>query len=192
MIQAQLRFLDVSQYSGPVCTIHGHGVVLCGAVQKHGGSSNAQRAVCDATTKQEQSLPSQKFSSRGPIYGQKVTIRWPCLNYPTFGAAPFAVVCSFAINSNKEKKSPRERYKDMEYNSFSLFLVAHDNDVGIGICGWLLTAFSWAIVIVTLPFSLCVCFKVNITKICLLLLVLFDIFLKSSSGFEKQMKGECQ
>jgi len=37
---------------------------------------------------------------------------------------------------------------------------AHDNDVGIGICGWLLTAFSWAIVIVTLPFSLCVCFKV--------------------------------
>merc|ERR1719278_1545153 len=37
---------------------------------------------------------------------------------------------------------------------------AHDNDVGIGICGWLLTAFSWTIVIVTLPFSLCVCFKV--------------------------------
>ena len=43
------------------------------------------------------------------------------------------------------------------------FLIAHDNDVGIGICGWLLTAFSWAIVIVTLPFSLFVCFKVNIT-----------------------------
>jgi len=38
--------------------------------------------------------------------------------------------------------------------------LTHDNDVGIGICGWLLTAFSWAIVIVTLPFSLCVCFKV--------------------------------
>jgi len=38
--------------------------------------------------------------------------------------------------------------------------VAHDNDVGIGICGWLLTAVSWAIVIVTLPFSLFVCFKV--------------------------------
>ena len=49
----------------------------------------------------------------------------------------------------------------------SSFFAAHDNDVGIGICGWLLTAFSWAIVIVTLPFSLCVCFKVNITA-CLL------------------------
>ena len=28
-------------------------------------------------------------------------------------------------------------------------------------CGWLLTAISWFVVIVTLPFSLCVCFKVN-------------------------------
>merc|ERR1719278_271339 len=37
---------------------------------------------------------------------------------------------------------------------------AEDSDIGLGICGWLLTAFSWAIVIVTLPFSLCVCFKV--------------------------------
>ncbi|XP_040577151.1 band 7 protein AGAP004871 isoform X5 [Lepeophtheirus salmonis] len=33
-------------------------------------------------------------------------------------------------------------------------------DVGIGICGWLLTGLSWIIVIVTLPFSLFVCFKV--------------------------------
>jgi hypothetical protein len=38
---------------------------------------------------------------------------------------------------------------------------AGDSDVGIGVCGWLLTAFSWLIVIVTLPFSLCVCFKVG-------------------------------
>lgn len=37
---------------------------------------------------------------------------------------------------------------------------SEDTDVGLGICGWLLTAFSWLIVIVTLPFSLCVCFKV--------------------------------
>jgi len=35
-----------------------------------------------------------------------------------------------------------------------------DHDVGLGICGWLLTAISWLLVIVTLPFSLCVCFKV--------------------------------
>merc|ERR1711988_276374 len=39
-------------------------------------------------------------------------------------------------------------------------LRTQENEMGIGICGWLLTAFSWAIVIVTLPFSLCVCFKV--------------------------------
>ena len=36
---------------------------------------------------------------------------------------------------------------------------------GIGMCGWLLTAISWFVVIVTLPFSLCVCFKVtNLTN----------------------------
>merc|ERR1719334_50992 len=27
-------------------------------------------------------------------------------------------------------------------------------------CGWLLTSISWVLVIITLPFSLCVCFKV--------------------------------
>jgi len=31
---------------------------------------------------------------------------------------------------------------------------------GIGICGWLLTAISWGLVLVTVPFSLCVVFKV--------------------------------
>eukprot|EP00094_Tigriopus_californicus_P004179 TCALIF_04027-PA protein Name:"Similar to sto-2 Stomatin-2 (Caenorhabditis elegans)" AED:0.30 eAED:0.30 QI:0/0.28/0/1/1/1/8/0/359 len=41
-----------------------------------------------------------------------------------------------------------------------LLFLADDIDVGIGICGWLLTAVSWFIVIITLPFSLCVCFKV--------------------------------
>ena len=44
---------------------------------------------------------------------------------------------------------------------FLLLFSAEDSDIGLGICGWLLTAFSWAIVIVTLPFSLCVCFKVR-------------------------------
>ena len=32
---------------------------------------------------------------------------------------------------------------------------------GIGMCGWLLTSISWFVVIITLPFSLCVCFKVS-------------------------------
>ena len=39
-------------------------------------------------------------------------------------------------------------------------LAGEDVDTGIGLCGWLLTAISWVIVIFTLPFSLCVCFKV--------------------------------
>ena len=47
-------------------------------------------------------------------------------------------------------------------NKYILFS-AGDSDVGIGVCGWLLTAFSWLIVIVTLPFSLCVCFKVSLS-----------------------------
>eukprot|EP00095_Tigriopus_kingsejongensis_P009971 snap_masked-scaffold17_size721972-processed-gene-4.0 protein:Tk09971 transcript:snap_masked-scaffold17_size721972-processed-gene-4.0-mRNA-1 annotation:"conserved hypothetical protein" len=37
---------------------------------------------------------------------------------------------------------------------------ADESDSGIGLCGWILTAISWGLVIVTLPFSLCVCFKV--------------------------------
>ena len=39
-------------------------------------------------------------------------------------------------------------------------VLGEDVDTGIGLCGWLLTAISWVIVIFTLPFSLCVCFKV--------------------------------
>ncbi|CAB4055095.1 unnamed protein product [Lepeophtheirus salmonis] len=38
--------------------------------------------------------------------------------------------------------------------------VAEEAENGVGICGLLLTGISWLVVIVTLPFSLCVCFKV--------------------------------
>ena len=41
------------------------------------------------------------------------------------------------------------------------FVSADDTDDGIGLCGWILTAISWAMVLATLPFSLCVCFKVS-------------------------------
>jgi erythrocyte band 7 integral membrane protein len=37
---------------------------------------------------------------------------------------------------------------------------ADETESGIGLCGWILTAISWGLVMVTLPFSLCVCFKV--------------------------------
>jgi len=37
---------------------------------------------------------------------------------------------------------------------------ADESEPGIGLCGWLLTMISWGLVMVTLPFSLFVCFKV--------------------------------
>jgi len=36
----------------------------------------------------------------------------------------------------------------------------NESEPGIGLCGWLLTMISWGLVMVTLPFSLFVCFKV--------------------------------
>ena len=33
--------------------------------------------------------------------------------------------------------------------------------MGIGLCGWIMTAVSWLLVLVTLPFSLFFCFKVS-------------------------------
>merc|ERR1712203_40143 len=37
---------------------------------------------------------------------------------------------------------------------------ADETESGIGLCGWILTVISWGLVMVTLPFSFCVCFKV--------------------------------
>ena len=48
-------------------------------------------------------------------------------------------------------------------------ILADDTDDGIGICGWILTAISWAMVVATLPFSLCVCFKVSSAIYCVAL-----------------------
>ena len=46
-------------------------------------------------------------------------------------------------------------------NGYQLFFfTADESDNGVGLCGWLLTTISWGLVMVTLPFSLCVCFKV--------------------------------
>ena len=43
---------------------------------------------------------------------------------------------------------------------------ADESESGIGLCGWILTVISWVMVMVTLPFSLCVCFKVTNRKYC--------------------------
>ena len=45
-----------------------------------------------------------------------------------------------------------------------LLISADESESGVGLCGWALTAISWALVMVTLPFSLCVCFKVRNLK----------------------------
>jgi hypothetical protein len=39
-------------------------------------------------------------------------------------------------------------------------IAADEDDTGISLCGWVLTSISLLLVIITLPFSLCVCFKV--------------------------------
>jgi hypothetical protein len=50
---------------------------------------------------------------------------------------------------------------NISYVLLTAYIISADDGYdGIGICGWLLTAVSWGLVAVTLPFSLCVCFKV--------------------------------
>ena len=44
---------------------------------------------------------------------------------------------------------------------YSLSESTEELDVGIGICGWIMTAVSWLLILVTLPFSLFFCFKVS-------------------------------
>jgi erythrocyte band 7 integral membrane protein len=39
-------------------------------------------------------------------------------------------------------------------------VAADESDGDGGVCGTILTALSWILIICTLPFSLCVCFKV--------------------------------
>lgn len=53
----------------------------------------------------------------------------------------------------------RERTKDA-VKTVAPCISSDESDNGVGLCGWLLTTISWGLVMVTLPFSLCVCFKV--------------------------------
>ena len=55
---------------------------------------------------------------------------------------------------------PYERPHNLLMRIIFSFILADESDSGIGLCGWLLTAISWGLVMVTLPFSLFVCFKV--------------------------------
>ena len=49
------------------------------------------------------------------------------------------------------------------YSTILFSFSADDSGSGVGVCGLLLTWISWLLVVVTLPFSLCVCFKVSLT-----------------------------
>ncbi len=68
---------------------------------------------------------------------------------------PLAKAHAESASTNAEA-SIKETFSDSPF-----FVAADESDAGIGLCGWLLTAISWAIVMVTLPFSLCICFKVR-------------------------------
>lgn len=50
-----------------------------------------------------------------------------------------------------------------------LNISADEVDDGMGICGWVLTALSWCLVIITMPVSLCVCFKVIVVFVFVML-----------------------
>ena len=77
-----------------------------------------------------------------------------------------------------QKKGWWHQYKiSKTENKFcSLVFSADESDSGVGLCGWLLTAISWALVMVTLPFSLCVCFKVSPINIVVKVQVLCKVF----------------
>nr|XP_045604467.1 band 7 protein AGAP004871-like isoform X2 [Procambarus clarkii] len=49
---------------------------------------------------------------------------------------------------------------NITFPSKHLRIPADENDSGIGVCGWILTALSWMLVLATMPFSFFVCFKV--------------------------------
>merc|ERR1719225_775591 len=62
------------------------------------------------------------------------------------------------ISKDLMKNHPMFRPKRVTKSGLSK--LTDGSDDGVGICGFLLTGISWLLVLVTLPFSLCVCFKV--------------------------------
>ncbi|XP_064616329.1 band 7 protein AGAP004871-like [Liolophura sinensis] len=56
----------------------------------------------------------------------------------------------------KRKKASSERTE----NPIGYVIGSVDSEDGVGLCGWLLTIFSWCGVILTFPFSMCLCIKV--------------------------------
>ncbi|PNF30476.1 Band 7 protein AGAP004871 [Cryptotermes secundus] len=56
--------------------------------------------------------------------------------------------------------NPRDDYRKNIIGGQARDSVSDESEGDAGVCGTILTALSWALIICTLPFSLCVCFKV--------------------------------
>lgn len=61
---------------------------------------------------------------------------------------------------SKETLKNHPMFRPKRVTKSGLAKLTDGSDDGVGICGFLLTGISWLLVLVTLPFSLCVCFKV--------------------------------
>ena len=70
----------------------------------------------------------------------------------------------FGLQGRHRRHSTNDRQSQCQC-FFLACLLAGEDTPGIGLCGWLLTMISWGLVMVTLPFSLFVCFKVRKTRL---------------------------
>ncbi|XP_046657448.1 band 7 protein AGAP004871-like isoform X4 [Daphnia pulicaria] len=57
-------------------------------------------------------------------------------------------------------EGPQHRHKNKQAREFEFVFGSEDSDTGIGVCGWILTIICWLLVLVTMPFSFFICFKV--------------------------------
>jgi len=103
--------------------------------------------------KQDASLPSHPTSATHPFSGPKesVVVASGRNTRPTVkvtGPPP----AGRQMRPGGGKGPPEKNHPDI--------IGADEDETGIGLCGWLLTSLSLVLVMITLPFSLCVCFKV--------------------------------
>ncbi|XP_032795470.1 band 7 protein AGAP004871 isoform X2 [Daphnia magna] len=57
-------------------------------------------------------------------------------------------------------EGPQHLQKNKQQREFQFVFGSGDSDTGIGVCGWILTIICWLLVLVTMPFSFFICFKV--------------------------------
>jgi hypothetical protein len=67
----------------------------------------------------------------------------------------------------------------LDWTGMGRIEAADDSDTGIGICGWILTILCWLLVLVTMPFSFFICFKVSTVHILFYFIFLFPTVLST-------------